>query len=106
MDSLKNENQCLKKENVELKDEACILNQELHLIQEENIKIAEKNQNLEKENLELKESRLCSICMTNQISIAFLNCGHFVTCVECSNALRDCPMCRIKIMQRINVYMS
>lgn len=57
------------------------------------------------------DGKKCVICFTNNASIAFINCGHFVTCEECSEKLmkeysykRRCPVCRKPILKLLKVY--
>lgn len=42
----------------------------------------------------------CRVCMDSQIDVLLLPCGHLCTCLECSNELRTCPVCRTKITAR------
>ena len=44
----------------------------------------------------------CAICMANLKSIIFLPCHHFYCCHVCSNAIKQCPICRVPIRQRID----
>jgi Zinc finger, C3HC4 type (RING finger) len=41
----------------------------------------------------------CIICMSNEKSVVFAPCGHYICCEECSNSLatKKCPICRNKI---------
>ena len=39
----------------------------------------------------------CKICLTREIQLIFLPCGHLVSCMECSSAISKCPFCRAKI---------
>ncbi|KAF6022070.1 LRSAM1 [Bugula neritina] len=43
----------------------------------------------------------CVICMDKQTGIVFLPCGHVCTCLDCSQPLYHCPMCRAEISQKI-----
>ncbi|KAF0992781.1 hypothetical protein HZS_5974, partial [Henneguya salminicola] len=45
----------------------------------------------------------CIICVDKDISCAFCPCGHAVTCLNCSERCRKCPVCRagIHLVQRI-----
>ncbi|WP_095210629.1 RING-HC finger protein [Endozoicomonas ascidiicola] len=54
----------------------------------------------------LKEERLCKICLDKSADIVFVPCGHLVSCIDCAQALRKCPMCRGKIDKAIRTYMS
>ncbi|KAK5642385.1 hypothetical protein RI129_008552 [Pyrocoelia pectoralis] len=46
----------------------------------------------------------CVICMETDCDIIFVPCGHLCCCVNCSNPLEDCPMCRTAIERKIKVY--
>jgi hypothetical protein len=39
---------------------------------------------LEEEIRRLKEARLCKVCLDEEVSIAYIPCGHIVTCVQCA----------------------
>ena len=60
---------------------------------------------LEKENEKLKEQRTCKICMNGEVSIVLLPCGHLVSCVKCTPALKNCPICRIGIKGTVRTFM-
>lgn len=71
------------------------------------IKKKDENEELEKikqEYLFLKEQQLCKICCEEIISIVFLPCGHFCTCVDCANAVKKCPICRQFIKGTVKTY--
>lgn len=48
----------------------------------------------------------CNICMYRQRKILFQPCGHIIACVECSNKLFDCPICRKNIEQKLKLFFS
>ena len=73
-------------------------------IENENLKTSQ--QLFEKEIQSLKESQFCKICVNNEMNTALLPCGHLVTCNECASILKDCPMCRKNINDKIRIYMS
>ncbi|KAJ8307050.1 hypothetical protein KUTeg_015134 [Tegillarca granosa] len=58
------------------------------------------------ENKYLKDRQLCKICLDDDVSIVFLPCGHLATCVDCSHALRKCPICRVFIKGTVKSIMS
>ncbi|KAK0063305.1 E3 ubiquitin-protein ligase XIAP-like isoform X1 [Biomphalaria pfeifferi] len=53
---------------------------------------------LQEENLQIREQMICKICLDKDVSVVFLPCGHLVSCVDCSCALVDCPVCRSHVM--------
>jgi hypothetical protein len=50
------------------------------------------------------DSKMCAICIEKPSSYAFVDCGHFCTCDDCSKDLVNCPMCRKHIISRIRIY--
>lgn len=59
----------------------------------------------------LNSDKKCVICFTNNASMAFINCGHMVTCEECSAKLmkeysskKRCPVCRKSILKLLKIY--
>lgn len=40
---------------------------------------------------------ICKICYVNQVNVMFLPCGHIISCIDCSEALKQCPICRQNI---------
>jgi len=55
---------------------------------------------------DLPEGKYCLICTITERQIAFLPCGHFVACVECSLVLTECCVCRTSITDRQRIYAS
>lgn len=59
---------------------------------------------------EAEEARnTCIICLTNQKSSVFLECGHVCSCYECYQALpspKKCPVCRNAIARVVPLYNS
>ncbi|KAI8483832.1 E3 ubiquitin-protein ligase lrsam1 [Branchiostoma belcheri] len=43
----------------------------------------------------------CVVCMEQNSSVLFLNCGHVCCCAGCAGSLEQCPLCRGDIMQRV-----
>lgn len=58
----------------------------------------------ETESEQIDENEECCICMDKRRSIVFLPCGHVCACSTCSKDLIDCPLCRVKIQQKILIY--
>lgn len=48
------------------------------------------------------ESSDCIICMSSSKSVVFGNCGHYCSCEDCANKIKNstgkCPVCRSKIL--------
>ncbi|KAF2896781.1 hypothetical protein ILUMI_09399 [Ignelater luminosus] len=55
------------------------------------------------ENIQNNE---CVVCMEIDCEVIFVPCGHMCCCVNCSDPLRDCPMCRGNIERKIRVYFN
>ncbi|XP_075228805.1 E3 ubiquitin-protein ligase LRSAM1-like isoform X2 [Lycorma delicatula] len=52
---------------------------------------------------EESECNTCVICMDKQYQIVFIPCGHLCVCMTCVLPLRNCPLCRKSIDQKIRV---
>ena len=46
----------------------------------------------------------CSICYDRQISTAFYDCGHVVACKECAHRIDQCPVCRKRVLARLELF--
>ncbi|CAK8672471.1 unnamed protein product [Clavelina lepadiformis] len=55
---------------------------------------------------ELQEERKCKIYLDQMADVVFVPCGHLCSCTECTQALRKCPICRMKIEKYIHTYFS
>ena len=53
----------------------------------------------------LREARQCKLCLDLDAAVLFDPCGHICTCVNCSQAVGECPMCRTAIRRKIRAYM-
>lgn len=40
------------------------------------------------------EKKSCVICMTNEMKMVVVPCGHYCMCFGCSSKIMTCPMCR------------
>ncbi|XP_002131654.2 baculoviral IAP repeat-containing protein 8 [Ciona intestinalis] len=52
----------------------------------------------------LKDEMRCKICLDNPMDCILLECGHVCTCLECSQGIRTCPICRQKITKIMKIY--
>ena len=59
----------------------------------------------ETERSAVAESRLCKICMENEMEITFLPCGHLMSCINCAPVLKNCPICRRPIKGSVRTYL-
>ncbi|XP_052096890.1 baculoviral IAP repeat-containing protein 7-A-like isoform X13 [Mytilus californianus] len=60
---------------------------------------------LVEENRQLRDQRLCKICLEFDATIAFLPCGHLVSCSDCAPALRKCPICRAFVKGTVKTFL-
>ncbi|WAR08088.1 BIR7B-like protein [Mya arenaria] len=60
-----------------------------------------KQQELLQENKRMKQMRTCFICQDNQVNALFLPCTHHRFCMDCSDGLRECPVCSKPIRRTI-----
>lgn len=51
---------------------------------------------------QMEERITCPICIDNHIKLVF-QCGH-ASCIDCSAALKACPICRQTIRERIQLF--
>jgi len=58
------------------------------------------------ETKEEEDKDICKICFERDIECAIVECGHTVLCLECSNGLKLCPMCREPIQKILRIYRS
>ncbi|XP_042196627.1 E3 ubiquitin-protein ligase XIAP [Callorhinchus milii] len=65
-----------------------------------------KSISMEDQLKKLKEEKCCKVCWERDVSIAFVPCGHVATCKECSVAVSSCPICCVKIQEKVRIYMS
>ncbi|KAI3696119.1 hypothetical protein L1987_79128 [Smallanthus sonchifolius] len=63
----------------------------------------EKSETAAKEADTAKAAWLCRICLTNEIDITIVPCGH-VLCRRCSSAVSRCPFCRLQVSKTIKIY--
>ena len=89
-----------------LKKEKEVLNEELSSMKKISSNFEEMKRSLEKENQKLKDSHTCTICMITEIEIVFLPCRHFVTCKKCAHSLKECPICRKTLKNKMKAYLS
>lgn len=48
----------------------------------------------------------CKICMSEEVGVVFLPCGHLLSCVFCAPAISQCPLCRETIRGRVRTFLS
>lgn len=44
----------------------------------------------------------CAICYDQPKCMVIIPCGHYHTCNDCTNKISSCPICRVRITNKIN----
>jgi len=52
----------------------------------------------------VSERNMCRICEERERKCVFLPCGHYCTCLECSEKIDTCPLCRANILQKVKTF--
>ena len=55
---------------------------------------------------ETNQTLLCKICLATRIQVLVFPCKHLVLCKQCSGRIKDCPMCRIRIVATTTVFLA
>ncbi|XP_060073076.1 baculoviral IAP repeat-containing protein 2-like [Ylistrum balloti] len=63
--------------------------------------LSEELKHIKRENREMRDRTVCKICLEDEVSIAFIPCGHLVACSNCAHALTKCAVCRKPISNKI-----
>lgn len=50
-----------------------------------------------------KAAWLCRVCLTNEVDMTIVPCGH-VLCRRCSSAVSRCPFCRLQVAKTIRIF--
>ena len=45
----------------------------------------------------------CRVCLTNEVDVAIVPCGH-VLCRRCSSAVSRCPFCRLQVSKAMKIF--
>ena len=103
---LQNQTAQLRKKKLEIENRRQIEDCRLRLKAEndkmKNLEV--ENQNLRREVQKEKDSRICIICMDEEISQVFLPCGHAICCKNCINNIQKCPACRANVQNSVMLY--
>ncbi|KAK4540943.1 hypothetical protein LTR36_008451 [Oleoguttula mirabilis] len=51
-----------------------------------------------------EDKSCCTICYANEITTAFYDCGHVVACKDCAARMDNCPICRRRVVGRLQIY--
>ncbi|XP_061177292.1 baculoviral IAP repeat-containing protein 2-like [Saccostrea echinata] len=52
----------------------------------------------------IRNQLLCKICLNSQVNVTFRPCGHLATCQDCADQLQSCPICRMRISEKVKTY--
>ncbi|XP_024933308.3 uncharacterized protein LOC107406217 isoform X3 [Ziziphus jujuba] len=50
-----------------------------------------------------KAAWLCRVCLTSEIDVTIIPCGH-VLCRRCSSAVSRCPFCRLQVSKTLRIF--
>ena len=65
-----------------------------------------ESDNLESIVKQLIQSKTCKICLTNEINVVLIPCGHLICCNLCVTPLKKCPICRLKIEKVVKTFLA
>lgn len=51
-----------------------------------------------------EDKGLCQICYCRSMTTAFYECGHVLACKECAAQIENCPVCRKRVLARLELY--
>ena len=63
-------------------------------------------QTLRKEIREMREQTKCKICLSHQVEVLFLPCGHLACCTKCASSQDSCPICRQSIKGVVRTHLN
>ncbi|XP_076800003.1 baculoviral IAP repeat-containing protein 7-like isoform X9 [Clavelina lepadiformis] len=52
----------------------------------------------------LQEERMCKVCGNEQASVVLIPCGHIACCVGCAENASTCPICRLRVREKIRSF--
>ena len=55
---------------------------------------------------QIEEEKRCKVCRTRNAQVVILPCGHLCCCLQCSTEIQFCPVCKVKVNEKIRVYAS
>ena len=56
-----------------------------------------------KEANNAKQAWLCRVCLTAEVDMTLVPCGH-VLCKRCSSAVSRCPFCRLQVSKTMRIF--
>ena len=58
----------------------------------------------ETELKQLVNQDICRVCHSEKARTVLMPCGHLVVCKQCGSSISHCPVCRVKVASRIDVF--
>ena len=55
---------------------------------------------------QLEQLKICKVCDKNNSDVLFLPCAHLCCCTDCSKSLKQCPVCKREVCEKVKTYMS
>ncbi|KAG8228985.1 hypothetical protein J437_LFUL009544 [Ladona fulva] len=104
INSITEECSSLKGSEASLQESIKIILDDLERVQNREIVLNETIKRYEDETDRRRESQMCIVCMTTELKVVFIPCGHLVTCSDCSRRVNQCPSCRQHITSRVNIF--
>ena len=52
----------------------------------------------------LQEERTCKVCRNERASIVLIPCGHIACCIGCAEDTSICPICRLRIREKVRSF--
>uniref|UniRef100_H2ZML4 RING-type domain-containing protein n=1 Tax=Ciona savignyi TaxID=51511 RepID=H2ZML4_CIOSA len=66
----------------------------------------EEERRVQSELRRLRDEKRCKVCLDRDAEMVFIPCGHLSTCLICTQSLRQCPVCRMKINRSYRTFPS
>uniref|UniRef100_H2ZML1 RING-type domain-containing protein n=1 Tax=Ciona savignyi TaxID=51511 RepID=H2ZML1_CIOSA len=84
-----------------------IHNEGLHSLSHQTIVLSpEEERRVQSELRRLRDEKRCKVCLDRDAEMVFIPCGHLSTCLICTQSLRQCPVCRMKINRSYRTFPS
>ncbi|XP_076817956.1 baculoviral IAP repeat-containing protein 8-like [Clavelina lepadiformis] len=52
----------------------------------------------------LQEERTCKVCGNEQASVVLIPCGHIACCIGCAENASTCPICRLRVREKVRSF--
>ena len=68
------------------------------------VQLPRNEEDLQAELRRLRDEKRCKICLDRDANMVFTPCGHMCACMQCTQKLKMCPLCRRKINKAYKTY--